>query len=123
MVHHHHEPTAHQHNHYSVETVESVTLRVDVPGIPMKGLQIQVDDNVLRIKGERKTPGSESAFYKSFSIDPTVVDVDNIKAYLDSGVLTLVAPKKTKPAVSKTIVVTEAPLPEIQPEEAKKSSE
>jgi HSP20 family molecular chaperone IbpA len=120
---HHHEPAAHQHNHYSVETVDSVTLRVDVPGIAMKDLQIRIDDNVLRIIGERKTAGSESKVYRSFSIDPTVVDVDNIKAFLDCGVLTLIAPKKTQPAVSKIIAVTEAPLPEIQPEVAQESSE
>ena len=84
-------------------------LTVDVPGVLAKDLQVQVDDNVLRITGERKTAGSESKFIRSFAIDPKTVDVENIKANLDCGVLTLTAPKQIKPAVSKTIAVTAAP--------------
>lgn len=113
----------HHHHHYSVETEEAVTLRVDVPGVSAKNLQVQVDDNVLRIRGERTVAGSESKFYRSFSIDPKIVDVDNIKAFLDCGVLTLVAPKMTEPQVSKTITVTEAPMEETQLKVASEGSE
>ena len=99
-----------QTHHHVYETEEAVTLSVDVPGVTAKDLQIQVDDNVLRVTGERKTAGSESKFIRSFTIDPKTVDVENIKANLDCGVLTLTAPKRIKPAVSKTIPVTAAPL-------------
>ena len=120
----HSAPTTHGHHlHYSVETEEAVTLRVDVPGVSAKNLQVQVDDNVLRIRGERQVAGSESKFYRSFSIDPKIVDVDNIKAFLDCGVLTLVATKMTQPRVSKTIAVMEAPMEEIQLKVASESSE
>ncbi len=116
-------PGTHQHHHYSVETEDAVTLRVDVPGVSAKNLLVRVDDNVLRISGDRTTAGSESKFYRSFSIDPKIVDVDNIKAFLDCGVLTLVAHKMTQPKVSKTIAVTEAPTEEIQPKVASETSE
>jgi HSP20 family protein len=102
-------PGAHHAQHNLYETEDAVTLTVDVPGVLAKDLQVQVDDNVLRITGERKTAGSESKFIRSFAIDPETVDVENIKANLDCGVLTLTAPKQIKPAVSKTIAVTAAP--------------
>jgi HSP20 family molecular chaperone IbpA len=96
-------------HHHIYETDDSVTLSIDVPGIKSNDLQVQFEDNVLRISGERKTAGSESKFVRSFSMDPKNVDVDSIKANLDCGVLTLTVPKRTKPAVSKTITVTETP--------------
>ena len=100
------------HNHCWVETIDAITLTVDAPGITAGNFKIQVDGNILRISGERKTPGLESKFYRSFDIDTKVVDADNIKAYLDNGVLTLTAPKRNEPSVSKTIVVSEAPVEE-----------
>ena len=102
------QPTSPAHHHI-YETEDSVTLSIDVPGIKSNDLQVQFEDNVLRVSGERKTAGSESKFVRSFSMDPTNVDVDSIKANLDCGVLTLTVPKRTKPAVSKTITVTESP--------------
>ena len=111
-------PGAHQAHHHLYETEETVTLTVDVPGVLAKDLQVQVDDNVLRVTGERKTAGSESKFIRSFSMDPKTLDVENIEANLDCGVLTLTARKRNKPAVSKTIEVKEAPLIEGQPKVA-----
>lgn len=111
-----------QTHHHLHETDEAVTLSVDVPGIKAQDLQVQVEDNIVRVSGERKTAGSESKIIRSFSIDPQSVDVDRIKANLDCGVLTLTAPKLNKPAVSKTITVTEAPLTVIQPKLSNKNS-
>ena len=106
----------HHAHHHIYETEDAVTLTVDVPGVLAKDLQVQVEDNVLRVSGERKTAGSECKFFRSFSIDPQNVDVDNLKANLDCGVLTLTAPKRAKPAVSKVIAVTEASLGDAQPQ-------
>jgi Hsp20/alpha crystallin family len=58
---------------------------------------------MLHVSGERKTAGTESKFVRSFSIDPNTVDFDNMKANLEYGVLTLTAPKRVKPAISKAI--------------------
>ena len=98
-----------QGHHYFSETKDSVMLTVDVPGVSAKDLQVKFEDNVLRVSGERKTAGSESKFVRSFSIDPNNVDVENINANLDSGVLTLKAPKRIKPSATKTIAITETP--------------
>jgi HSP20 family molecular chaperone IbpA len=102
-------------HHHIYQTDDSVTLSIDVPGIKSNDLQIQFEDNVLRVSGERKTAGSESKFVRSFSMDPKNVDVDSIKANLDCGVLTLTVPKRTKPVVSKTITVTESNVIKSQP--------
>jgi HSP20 family protein len=106
--------TSTQAHHHLHETENEVTLSIDVPGVKSNDLQVQFEDNVLRISGERKTAGSESKFVRSFAMDPTNVDVDNMKANLDCGVLTLTVPKHTKPAVKKTITVTETPLAQTQ---------
>jgi HSP20 family molecular chaperone IbpA len=94
-------------NHHVHETEEAITVSIDLPGVKASDLQVQVEDKVLRVSGERKTAGTESKFVRSFSVDPTTVDFDNMKANLEYGVLTLTAPKRVKPTVSKTIAVTE----------------
>jgi HSP20 family protein len=94
-------------NHHVHETEDAITVSIDLPGVKASDLQVQVEDKMLRVSGERKTAGTESKFVRSFSIDPNTVDFDNMKANLEYGVLTLTAPKRVKPAVSKTITVTE----------------
>jgi HSP20 family protein len=111
-----------QSHHHLYETDEAVTLSVDVPGIKAKDLQVQVEDIIVRVSGHRKIAGSESKIIRSFSIDPKIVDVDNIKGNLDSGVLTSTVPKLNKPAVSKTSTVTETPLAVNQPKLSIKNS-
>eukprot|EP00545_Synedropsis_sp_CCMP1620_P012931 CAMPEP_0119012714 /NCGR_PEP_ID=MMETSP1176-20130426/7337_1 /TAXON_ID=265551 /ORGANISM="Synedropsis recta cf, Strain CCMP1620" /LENGTH=152 /DNA_ID=CAMNT_0006965727 /DNA_START=69 /DNA_END=530 /DNA_ORIENTATION=+ len=105
---------AHHHSHTGLpahhlyETESSVQLSVDVPGIKTKDLTVQVEDSVLRVTGERKTAGNKSKFIRSFAIDQNTVEVSLVKANLDSGVLTLTFPKRTKPeATIKRITVTE----------------
>jgi len=99
------------HNpHHIHETDTSVNLSLDVPGIKAENLKVQIEDNVLRVSGERKTAGSEYNFVRSFSIDPATVNVDDVKANLDAGVLTLTVPKRTTPkTTTKSITVTESP--------------
>ena len=90
------------------ETETSFEISVDVPGIKAKDLKVEAEENVLRIFGERKTQGSESTFVRSFSIDGKTMDISGVKANLDSGILTLIVPKRPQPT-PKTIAITEAP--------------
>jgi HSP20 family molecular chaperone IbpA len=94
-------------NHHVHETEDAITVSIDLPGVKVSDLKVQLVDKVLRVSGERKIAGNESKFIRSFSIDPNTVDFDNMKANLEYGVLTLTAPKRVKPTVSKTITVTE----------------
>ncbi|MFO0795179.1 MAG: Hsp20/alpha crystallin family protein [Candidatus Brocadiaceae bacterium] len=83
---------------------ENVIVRAELPGVKVSDLDIQVVNDVLTIKGERKA-GEESAKaaylrrernYGTFArslVLPEKVDVDNVTASYKQGVLTVRLPK------------------------------
>lgn len=77
----------------------SFSIDVDLPGIKEKDISIQLsDDNILTIKGERKTATSSYSVNKSFSL-PEDSDPESLKAELKDGVLSLtLAAKSLAPA-------------------------
>lgn len=75
----------------------SLAISVDVPGIKEADLVIEVLDNILSIKGERKTATSSYTVSKSVNI-PEGYDTDNIVANLSDGVLNLTMASKILPA-------------------------
>jgi len=87
------------------ETAEAVVVKAEVPGMDAKEINISVTGNVLTIKGEKKSEREEKEenyhlverSYGSFSRSltlPAAVDLDNIEAKYDKGVLTVTCPKK-----------------------------
>jgi len=66
----------------------SLSIAVDIPGIKEENITVEVEDNVLHIKGERKTAASSYAVNKSVLI-PEGYSAEDIKAELADGVLTL----------------------------------
>lgn len=66
----------------------SLSVSIDIPGIKEEDITIEVQDNVVSIKGERKTATSSYTISKSLSI-PEGYSSDDIKAELTNGVLTL----------------------------------
>lgn len=81
---------------------------VDLPGVKKEDITVDVHDNTLTISGERKhkaevkeddyykLESSYGKFQRSFAL-PDSVDVENIDAATDNGVLEIVIPKmKTK---------------------------
>jgi HSP20 family molecular chaperone IbpA len=99
--------------HWGVEykKAEDGTLEVaiDVPGIEEKDIVVEVSDqNVLQVRGERKTKTSTYTVNKSFSI-PEEYDTVNIKAELKNGVLTVTLPTvPVKAKETKKVTVTVA---------------
>ena len=90
-----------------VENHDNYYVEVDLPGINKKEIEVKVEDNVLKIRGERKEKKqSENSkqhyseiFYGSFAEDislPTAVDSENIKARYEDGVLFITIPKSEK---------------------------
>ena len=89
------------------EDENHVTLKLEVPGIEEKDLDIRVENNNLIIKGERKFEKEEKEenfrrverqygnFVRSFTL-PATVDTDNINANYDKGVLTISMPKRAE---------------------------
>jgi HSP20 family protein len=87
------------------ETPESLTLRLEVPGLSRDKLKIAVENNTLTVRGEKsqetssedetfhRTERSFGAFERSFTLPP-YVDTDNVKASLQDGVLTVTLPRR-----------------------------
>jgi len=88
------------------ETPDAYVIHADVPGVPAKDIEINVENGVLEISGERKLEKEVEErgvrrfervfgkFYRSFRL-PETADVENIKAKTDHGVLTIIVPKKS----------------------------
>jgi HSP20 family protein len=80
-------------------------LKLEVPGIPEKDLDIRVENHTLTVKGERKFEKEEKeqnfhrierkfgSFYRAFTL-PSTVDVENVGASYEAGVLKLELKKK-----------------------------
>lgn len=78
---------------------------VDLPGVKKEDISVKVENNVLTIKGERKTKkevkkedyykveSNFGSFTRSFTL-PQSVDAENIHAESKDGVLEVVLPKK-----------------------------
>ena len=89
------------------EDEHKITLKIEVPGIDEKDIDIRVENNVLTVTGERKFEKEEKeenyrrverhygSFTRSFTL-PNTVDADNITADYDKGVLKLQLAKKAE---------------------------
>ena len=87
-----------------VEAGDQYVLRADLPGLADGDVNLQVEDNVLTLSGERKTEhdGQQEGYYRlerafgAFSRSLTLpdgVDPDRIEAHFDRGVLEIRIPK------------------------------
>jgi HSP20 family protein len=79
------------------EDDQKFELYADLPGVKQEDLDIQVEKDVLTIRGERKLERRgervAGAFSRAFTL-PKHVDVEKIAASLKDGVLTLTLPKR-----------------------------
>src|ERR1700741_787403 len=87
------------------EDTKKVVLKLEVPGMEEKDLDIRVENNTLTVKGERKFEKDEKeenfhrierrygSFYRSFTL-PTTVDTENVQASYNAGILKLDLNKK-----------------------------
>jgi HSP20 family protein len=101
-----------------VENEKSILLRVDLPGIEEKDIDIQVADGTLTLKAERKfeketkdgnyhrVERAYGSFERSFSL-PENVDGDNIAAAYNKGVLEVTLPKVEVQAKVKKVKVVD----------------
>lgn len=87
------------------EDTKKVVLKLEVPGMEEKDLDVRVENNTLTVKGERKFAGDEKeenfhrierrygSFYRAFTL-PQTVDSEHISASYTAGVLKLELQKK-----------------------------
>jgi HSP20 family protein len=87
------------------EDPEKVVLKLEVPGIEEKDLDVRVENHTLTVRGERKFEKEEKeenfhrierrygSFYRAFTL-PSTVDTENVGASYNAGVLKLELKKK-----------------------------
>jgi HSP20 family protein len=100
------------------ETDKEIEISAELPGLEEKDIQLNVSDNVLTIRGEKKNEREETkkdyhliersygSFTRSVQL-PDGVNADNIKAVMSKGVLKVTVPKPA-PAQTKKIDIKAA---------------
>lgn len=91
-----------------IETEREIRVVTEMPGLRRENIEIDVENNVLTIRGEKREQRTEGekgrwhlaerrygTFTRSFVL-PRDVDSDNIQAGFQDGVLTVTVPKSEK---------------------------
>ena len=105
------------------EDEHNVTLKIEVPGIDEKDIDVRIENNVLTVHGERRFEKEEKeenyrrierqygSFTRSFTL-PNTVDTEKASANYDKGVLKITLAKKAeaKPKQIKVNVAGERTL-------------
>jgi HSP20 family protein len=89
------------------EDEHNVTLKIEVPGIEERDIDVRVENNVLTVSGERKFEKEEKeenyrrverqygSFTRSFTL-PNTVDAESISANYEKGILKIKLAKKAE---------------------------
>jgi len=105
------------------EDDHNITLKIEVPGIEEKDIDVRIENNTLTVHGERKFEKEEKeenfrrverqygSFTRSFTL-PNTVDPEKVSANYDKGVLKIALAKKAeaKPKQIKVNVGSEKTL-------------
>jgi HSP20 family molecular chaperone IbpA len=88
-----------------VDDGESFRIVVDMPGVTREGLEIELEKEMLRVRGKRPAPESDKLlvngrcahrdFERAFTLGKDV-DREGIKARLENGVLTINLPRRAE---------------------------
>jgi HSP20 family protein len=89
------------------EDEHKIVLKIEVPGLRQEDLDIQLENNTLTVKGERKFEKEEKeenfhrierrygSFFRSFTV-PNTVNPESVKASYDAGVLRVELEKRSE---------------------------
>jgi HSP20 family protein len=89
------------------EDEKQIVLKLEVPGVKLEDLDIQLENQRLTVKGQRRFESEEKAenfhrierrfgsFTRSFTL-PQTVDTESVTATSDAGVLTISLLKKAE---------------------------
>lgn len=87
-----------------LETPDSIVMKAELPGLKKEDIDIQVRDNTLTLRGERRFDKEEKqenylrieraygSFQRAFTL-PTTIQQERIRAVFRDGVLELTLPK------------------------------
>ncbi len=88
----------------------SLLMQIDVPGMKQEDLVVEVVDNIINIRGERKTAKGHYSINKSWTISENY-DISSLAANLADGVLTISLKSKPKIEVPiKRIEISTSPI-------------
>src|SRR3954454_17960916 len=89
------------------ENEHNIVLKMEVPGVDQKDIDIRIENQTITVRGERKfekevkeekfhrVERRYGTFVRSFSL-PNTVDTENVTASSDNGLLTITLAKKTE---------------------------
>ena len=89
------------------EDEQAIIVKMEVPGIEMKDLDVRLENNMLTVEGERKFEKEEKeenfhrierrygSFTRSFTV-PNTIEPESISADCENGVLKIRLPKKAE---------------------------
>jgi HSP20 family protein len=89
------------------EDEHDITLKIDVPGIDEKDIDVRIENNTLTVHGERKFEKEEKeenfrrverqygSFTRQFTL-PNTVDTEHVQANYDKGTLKIQLAKKAE---------------------------
>jgi HSP20 family protein len=89
------------------EDEHNITLKIEVPGVDEKDIDVRVENNTLTVHGERKFENEEKeenylrversygSFTRSFTL-PSTLDTANVTADYDKGVLKIKLAKRAE---------------------------
>jgi HSP20 family protein len=87
------------------EDPQKLVLKLEIPGIDEKDLDVRVENDTLTVRGERKFEAEEKeqnfhrieraygSFFRAFTL-PSTVETENVQARYNAGVLKLELKKK-----------------------------
>ena len=97
------------------EDDKNYLIEMDMPGVKKEDLEIGIKENILSISAKRKkmmkSENGESkeevisSYEQSFNISTKGIDVENIEANLNNGVLIITLPKKEEFKYEKKIEI------------------
>ena len=99
------------------ETGEEIVVRAELPGLSKDDVELNLQDNVLTLKGEKKQENKEEkedyhrversygSFSRSFTL-PAGVDPENVQASFKDGVLVIALPKVEEAKQKKIEIAT-----------------
>ncbi len=89
------------------EDEHNITVKMEVPGIEQKDIDVRLENNTLVVRGERKFEKDEKeenfhrierrygSFYRAFTL-PNTVDPEKVNAEYENGVLKIMLAKKAE---------------------------
>src|ERR1700754_185042 len=87
------------------EDGQKLSLRMEIPGVRLEDIDVRVENNTLRVRGERRFSNEDKeenfhrierrygSFARTFNL-PQTLENDNVAATCENGILSIEFPKK-----------------------------